>query len=80
MHLLSHQLVEENQFIEIDDLSFRGSRCVECSCVHAWSENTAVNNLRQATVGVTGRRNIDVANACGQHVRPGPAATARQAG
>ena len=141
-HKLSHQLVEENQFIGVEDLNVRGMmanhrlaksigdagwskfvsmleykgewygcqvvkvgrwypssrtcsecgmrleslplsvrewQCPECGCAHDRDVNAAINILKQATVGTTGSRNKDVANAWGQHVRPGSAAAAGQA-
>ena len=138
-HKLSRQLVEENQFIGLEDLNVRGMmanhhlarsigdagwsgvvsmlaykggwygcqvkkidrwypstrtcsrcgeqvgqmslqtrewQCPECGCEHDRDVNAAINILKQATVGTTGRRNMDVANAWGQHVRPGSAEAA----
>ena len=71
---------ECGKLLESLPLSVREWQCPECGCEHDRDVNAAINILKQATVGTTGRRNKDVANAWGQHVRPGSAAAAGQAG
>jgi putative transposase len=71
---------ECGMILESLPLSIREWQCPECDCEQDRDVNAAINILKQATVGTTGRRDKDVANAWGQHVRPGSAAAAGQAG
>ena len=76
----SRKCSECGEIVKSLPLSVREWQCPECGCEHDRDVNAAINILKQATVGATGRRNIDVANAWGQHVRPGSAEAAGQAG